>query len=130
MRQTVDRNLRKRVRPMGQPVDFRGVDFLGNISLRLVGLICTVGVMAAAYFFFVRPAIDTTNNAISSFSDPINKALEQSQQATDAATQLQSQAENGNQGAQADLNKLQKCVAKAGQNVNKLNACANKYAPH
>jgi F0F1-type ATP synthase membrane subunit b/b' len=106
------------------------VDFLGNISLKLVGLLVTVGVMAAAYFFFVRPAVDTTNNAINSFSEPINKALEQSQQAQDAATQLQGQAKNGNQGAQVNLNKLQNCVAKANQNVNKLNACANRYAPH
>jgi F0F1-type ATP synthase membrane subunit b/b' len=105
------------------------VDFLGNISLKLVGLLCTVGVMAAAYFFFVRPAIDTTNNAISSFSDPINKALEQSQQAQDAAQKLDKQAKNGNQGAQVNLNQLQRCVAKAGQNVNRLNACANRYAP-
>jgi F0F1-type ATP synthase membrane subunit b/b' len=102
---------------------------LGNISLRLVGLIVTVATMAAAYFFFVKPVLDTTNDTIHSFSDPINKALEQSQQAQNAATKLDQQASNGNQGAQVNLNKLQHCVAKAGQNVNRLNACANRYGP-
>ena len=97
--------------------------------MRLVGLLATVGVMAAAYFFFVRPVLDTTSDAIDSFSDPINKALEQSQQAQDAANQLESQADNGNKGAQIDLNKLQNCVQKAGQNVNRLNACANRFGP-
>jgi F0F1-type ATP synthase membrane subunit b/b' len=85
--------------------------------------------MAAAYFFFVRPVLDTTNDAIDSFSEPINKALEQSQQAQDAANDLESQANNGDKGAQIDLNKLQRCVQKAGQNVNRLNACANKFGP-
>ena len=106
------------------------MDFLGNISLRLVGLLVTVATMAAAYFFFVRPVLDTTSNTIDAFSEPINKALEQSEQAQNAATKLQSQAKNGNQGAQVDLNKLQRCVAKAGQNVNRLNACANRYGPN
>ena len=31
------------------------MDFLGNIGLRLVGLLVTVGILAAVYFFIVKP---------------------------------------------------------------------------
>ncbi|MGZ5342971.1 MAG: hypothetical protein ACXWEK_08045, partial [Solirubrobacterales bacterium] len=95
------------------------IGFLGNISLRLVGLLVTAGVMAAAYFFFVRPVLDTTNNAFDSVSGSIKEATEQANQ---AQNQLQQDAQNGDQGSQLDLNKLQRCVQKAGQNADRLQA--------
>jgi F0F1-type ATP synthase membrane subunit b/b' len=102
------------------------VDFLGNISLRLVGLLVTVATMAAAYFFFLRPVLDTTGNAINSISEPLKQA---ERQANQAQAQLKQDANQGDQGSQIDLNRLQRCVEKAGQDVNRLQACANRYGP-
>jgi F0F1-type ATP synthase membrane subunit b/b' len=90
--------------------------------------------MAAAYFFFVKPAADTTTHAIDSIAEPIKEATKEAHQAQE---QLQQQAQTdqsqgNNQSAtntQVQINKLQRCVRKAGQNVNALQNCANKYAP-
>jgi F0F1-type ATP synthase membrane subunit b/b' len=102
------------------------MDFLGNIGLRLVGLLVTVGVLAAVYFFAIKPATDTANNAISSFSEPIKQA---EQQAAQAQQQLQHSANNGNSNALADLDRLQACVQRANRNVKRLQRCARRYGP-
>ena len=105
------------------------MDFLGNISLRLIGALATIGILAAVYFFVIKPATDTANNAINSFSDPLEQALNQ---ADEAQAQLQQDVNNGGPGTKSDLNqlnKLQKCVQKAGQNVDRLERCANRFAP-
>jgi hypothetical protein len=97
--------------------------------LRLVGLLVTVGILAAIYFFAIKPATDTANNAINSFSEPLKQAEQSVAQAQD---QLQHGAKSGGSGSQSDLNqlnKLQKCVNKAGQDVNKLERCTKRFAP-
>jgi predicted PurR-regulated permease PerM len=105
------------------------MDFLGNIGLRLIGLLVTVGILAAVYFFIVKPATDTANNAIDSFSEPLKQA---EQQAAQAQQQLQQDANNGGPGTQSDLHqldKLQRCVQKAHQDVNRLQRCAERFGP-
>jgi hypothetical protein len=105
------------------------VDFLGNIGLRLVGLLVTVGILAAVYLFVIRPATDTANNAIDSFAGPLRQAQEQAAQ---AQQQLKQDANNGGPGTRSDLNqldRLQRCVQKAHQDVNRLQRCAQRFGP-
>jgi F0F1-type ATP synthase membrane subunit b/b' len=104
------------------------VDFLGNIGLRLVGLLVTVGILAAIYFFAIKPATDTANNAIDSFSQPLKQA---EQQVADAQQQLQqnAKASGGSQSELSQLNRLQKCVKHAHQDVNRLQRCTERFAP-
>jgi hypothetical protein len=102
------------------------MDFLGNISLRLVGLLVTVGIMAAAYFFFVRPATDTASKAFDSISRPLKQAQ---QRAARAEEHLQQGSKTGTPGAQVDLVRLQRCVRKAHRDVNRLQRCANRFGP-
>jgi hypothetical protein len=105
------------------------MDFLGNIGLRLVGLLVTVGILAAVYFFIVKPTTDTASHAIDSFAEPLKQAEEQAAQ---AQQQLQQDANNGGPGTQSDLNqldKLQRCVQKAHQDVNRLQRCAERFGP-
>jgi hypothetical protein len=106
------------------------VDFLGNIGLRLVGLLVTVGILAAVYFFAIKPATDTANNAIDSFAKPIRQA---ERQANLAQQQLQHNANSSSGGShQSDLsrlNRLQRCIQKAHQNVSRLEHCTRRFAP-
>jgi hypothetical protein len=105
------------------------VDFLGNIGLRLAGLLVTVGILAGVYFFVIKPATDTANNAIDSFSKPLQQA---EKQAALAQQQLQHGASLGGTGSQSDLNqlnKLQRCIQKAHQDVNRLERCTKRFAP-
>jgi predicted PurR-regulated permease PerM len=95
-----------------------------------VGLLVTVGILAAIYFFAIKPATDTANNAINSFSEPIQQA---EKQAALAQQQLQHNVNSSGGGShQSDLNqlnKLQKCIQKAHQNVNRLERCTRRFAP-
>jgi predicted PurR-regulated permease PerM len=105
------------------------MDFLGNIGLRLVSLLVTVGILAAVYFFAIKPATDTANNAISSISAPLRQA---ERQAAQAQQQLQHSVNSGGPGTHSDLDKLkrlQKCIQKAGQDTTKLQRCTKRYAP-
>jgi F0F1-type ATP synthase membrane subunit b/b' len=102
------------------------MDFLGNIGLRLVGLLVTVGILAGVYFFIVKPTTDTASHAIDSFSEPLKRAEEQAAQAQE---QLKQDTKTGQPGAQIDLNKLQRCVQKAHQDVNRLQRCAERFGP-
>jgi methyl-accepting chemotaxis protein len=88
-----------------------------------------VGILAAVYFFIVKPATDTANNAINSISAPLQQA---EQQAAAAQQQLKHGANVGGPGSQSDLNqldRLQRCVQKAHQNVNRLQRCAQRFGP-
>lgn len=105
------------------------MDFLGNIGLRLMGLLVTVGTLAAVYFFIVKPATDTANNAFDSISEPLKQAEEQAAQ---AQQQLKQNANDGGAGSKSDLNhlaRLQRCVQKAHQNVSRLEHCTQRFAP-
>jgi hypothetical protein len=102
------------------------VDFLGNIGLRLVGLLVTVGILAAVYFFIVKPTTDTASHAIDSISEPLRQAEEQ---AAAAQEQLKQGTKSGQPGAQIDLGRLQRCVQKAHQDVNRLQRCAERFGP-
>jgi predicted PurR-regulated permease PerM len=105
------------------------MDFLGNIGLRLIGLLVSVGILVAVYFFVIKPATDTANNAIDSFSEPLKQTQREVAQ---AQQQLQQDANNGGPGSQSDLNqldRLQRCVQKAHRDVNRLQRCAERFGP-
>lgn len=95
-----------------------------------MGLLVTVGILAAVYFFAIKPATDTANNAIDSFSKPIQQA---EKQAALAQQQLQHNVNSSGGGShQSDLNqlnRLQRCIQKAHQNVNRLKHCTQRFAP-
>jgi F0F1-type ATP synthase membrane subunit b/b' len=108
------------------------MDFLGNISMRLIGALCTVGILAAVYFFIVKPAADTTTHAIDSVSPAIgdiSKQINEAQDQAKAAQQQANQTGDGGQAAGVDLSKLRKCMAKASkhQNVAAVQRCAERY---
>jgi hypothetical protein len=112
------------------------MDFLGNISLRLVGMVTTIVILGATYLFIVKPVLNTTNNAFKSFNEPISRALDMSQQQLGQAV---TQAKRQNHGAvhirgtgQVGLKRAQKllgCVQRAHGDVNRMSACAQRLSP-
>jgi len=93
-----------------------------------VGMLCTVGVLAASYVFLVKPTLDTTSDAIDSVSKPLREVQQQANRAQ-AQAQKQAKGQGGQSGAQIDLQGLQQCVQSAGQDVNALQRCTAKFAP-
>lgn len=49
-------------------------NLFGNVSAGIIRLLVAVGILAAAYFFIVKPVLHTTDNAINS----ANKTFERS----------------------------------------------------
>ncbi len=93
-------------------------------------MLCTVGVLAASYFFIVKPTLDTTSDAIDSVSQPLREAQQQVQEVqTQAQQQANGQGGNSGREAQINLQGLQRCVQRAGQDVNALQRCTSRFSP-
>jgi hypothetical protein len=110
-------------------------NLFGNVASGIIRLLVTVGVLAAAYFFIVKPVLDTTETISSeanrsirnSFEangfedidvtlDNVNKRVErQLKQALRASKQ------------DGDVDKLRRCMENANQNVRRVRRCAIRY---
>jgi hypothetical protein len=53
-------------------------NLFGNVTSGIIRLAVTVGVLAAAYFFIVKPVLKTTGDAIKSTNQTIQKSFEAS----------------------------------------------------
>ena len=115
------------------------MDILGNISLRLVGLVATLITLGAVYLFFVKPVLDTTNNAfnqVGKFNEPISRSLDITERQLDRQVEL---AQQQNRGAirisgegQVGLRRAQKllgCVQRANGDAARMSACAQRFQP-
>jgi hypothetical protein len=49
-------------------------NLFGNLTSGIIRLAVTVGILAAVYFFIVRPVLDTTNHAVDSANEQIEKS--------------------------------------------------------
>jgi predicted PurR-regulated permease PerM len=128
------------------------MDFLrslpGMLTSSVLRLAVAVGIMAAAYFFIVRPVLDTTNNAIESangFNQSLNSNLQQSLQHSNvnssAARQIRRSIRRTNRQVKRQLNislrqtaphqasqsKLLHCVQHAHGDVNKMQRCTQRF---
>jgi hypothetical protein len=100
-------------------------NIFGTLSSGIVRLLVTVGVLAAAYFFIVKPVLHTTDEAIknSGINDigktirSVNKEVQQQIRHSFKETKR-----NG-----GDPQKLLHCVQRANGNVNKMQRCTRRF---
>ena len=110
-------------------------NLFGNLSSGLIRLAVTVGILAAAYFFIVKPVLDTTETISSETNDSIQKSFESS-----GFDEIDVTLENANKQVerqlnqalrqskqQGDLTKLRRCMERATGNVQRVQRCANRY---
>jgi|SRR5215211_1901229 len=104
----------------------------GTFISPLLKILTTVAVLAATYFFIVKPVLETTDNAINrgfdqidnfdDFSPNVKKSVREAQQ----LAQQQQAASN----AQVDeANKLLECITDAEGNVTKIQRCNERFDP-
>jgi hypothetical protein len=128
------------------------VDFLKNLAGMLTSsvlrLAVAVGILAAAYFFIVRPVLDTTNEALKTaggFNQSLNANIQQSVQQSnvnpDVARQVRRSIRRANRQVKRALNRslnqsapsgarqrrLLHCVQRAHGNVNKMQRCTRRF---
>ena len=80
----------------------------------IIKIVTTVIILGAIYLFFVKPALDTTNEITSNITESIPGfgSLEELSQ--------------GLSGVEED--RLSACLARAEENATKLQRCVNRYA--
>jgi len=117
------------------------MDFLrnlfGNLTSGIIRLLVTVGILAAAYFFLVKPVLNTTDKAI----DSANKSFEKSfgthgTNVTDISgtidevnKQIQREIRKSLKAAERHGNpqKLVKCIQRAHGDVQRIQRCTVKF---
>jgi len=110
-------------------------NLFGNLTSGIIRLAVTVGILAAAYFFIVKPVLQTTDNAI----DKANRSFERSfgekglhdvtKTLEDVNHQVKIQiqrsfhtAENG-----GNPKRLIRCIKRAHGDVPKIQRCTVKF---
>jgi len=93
----------------------------------IIKVVTTVAILGAVYLFFVKPALDTTENITNSVNESISGSFDSFDDAFDQAQDAGVTIKEP--GSQKATNKLLSCVQSANQDVNKLQRCAEKFGP-
>jgi hypothetical protein len=112
-------------------------NLFGSLTSGVIRLLVAVGILAAAYFFIVKPVLKTTDNAI----DNANKTFEKSfgTRNTDL-TDISGTIDQVNRKVQIEIRKsfhvakhegnpqrLVKCIERSHGNVQKIQRCTVKF---
>lgn len=113
-------------------------NLFGNLTAGIIRLLVTVGILAAAYFFIVRPALDTTEKISHEVNVNVQKGFESSdfndigdvnKQIEDVNRRVQREVRKSLRQSkqQGDADKLIRCIQRAHQNVNKIQRCSERF---
>src|SRR5215203_2138294 len=111
------------------------MDVLGNLTAGILRLLVTVGILAAVYFFLVRPALDTTEKISHEVNVNVQKGFEQSdltdidKTIDDVNRRVQREVQKSLRASkqQGDADKLIRCIQRAHQDVDKIQRCSRRF---
>ena len=97
----------------------------GTIINPIIKIVTTVVILGAIYLFFVKPALDTTNNAFDQFGlDGLSETFD------DLPTDIQDQVDEALAGTErADASRLGDCITRAQPNTAKIQRCVDRFSP-
>ena len=113
-------------------------NLFGNLTAGIIRLLVTVGILAAVYFFLVKPALETSEkishevnvNVQKGFeSTDFNELTEINKTIDDVNRQVQRELKKSlrQSNQQGDADKLIACIQRAHQNVNKIQRCSERF---
>jgi len=110
-------------------------NLFGSLTSGIIRLLVTVGILAAAYFFLVKPVLNTTDHAIDSANKTFEKSFggsgidELSKTFDDVNRQVQRQIRRSFHVAQKNGNpkRLIKCIEHADGDARKIRRCTVKF---
>jgi hypothetical protein len=94
----------------------------GTVINPIIKIVTTVAILAAVYFFILKPVFDTTNQAFDSFSNSF-PAVE------DLSGDIQSQIDDALDST-SDSNRLRNCLKRAidnGANQQAIDRCIDRF---
>lgn len=105
----------------------------GTIISPIIKVVTTVAILAAVYFFFVKPALDTTESITSGINDSISDSFDNFDNLSpDIQKDVNKQIEDAQDAFgtdSSDIDKLINCINKAAPDTAKINACNAKFGP-
>ena len=110
-------------------------NLFGNLSAGIIRLLVTVGILAAVYFFLVKPVLQTTSDISHEVNANVQKGFEQTdfgeinKTIDDVNRQVQREVRQSlrNSQRQGDADKLIRCIKHAHQNVNRIQRCSERF---
>jgi hypothetical protein len=107
-------------------------NLFGNLTAGIIRLLVTVGILAAAYFFIVKPALHTTETISHEVNGNIQQSLKEGeigrtldQVNRNVQREIKRSIRHTSHPAQTD--KLINCIRRARQDVEKIQRCTAKY---
>ena len=92
-----------------------------TLARSLIRLIVTVGILAAVYFFMIRPILDTTNDTIDRAFDGVDSSLDNA--FDDAGVNPPNLTGVG----KTDAEKVLACVQRVEPDTTKMQKCAERF---
>jgi hypothetical protein len=110
-------------------------NLFGNATAGIIRLLVTVGILAAVYFFIVKPTLSTTEKISHEVNVNVQKGFDQtnlgdvSKTIEDVNRRVQREIKKSFRHSQqhGHPNKLIHCIQRAHQDVNKIQHCTAKY---
>jgi predicted PurR-regulated permease PerM len=110
-------------------------NLFGNLTSGIIRLAVTVGILAAAYFFLVKPILNSADNAINKTNSTLEQSFKSSgledvsKSIEDVNRQVQIQVERSFHTAKRNGNpkKLVHCIQHANGNVHRIQRCTVRF---
>jgi hypothetical protein len=107
-------------------------NLFGNLTAGIIRLLVTVGILAAVYFFVVKPTLDTTKTISHEVNGNIQQSLEEAHigktiQNVDRQVQREIKRSILHAPSHSAADKLLRCIQRAHQDVHKIEHCNDRY---
>jgi Tfp pilus assembly protein PilO len=107
-------------------------NLFGNLTAGIIRLLVTVGILAAVYFFVVKPTLDTTKEISHEVNVNVQQSLKEAhigKTIEDVNRQVQREIKKSLRHAPSHsaADKLLRCIQRAHQDVHKIERCNERY---
>jgi hypothetical protein len=110
-------------------------NLFGNVTAGIIRLLVTVGILAAVYFFVVKPTLDAGKDISREVNDNVRMGFEQTDMGDinktigDVNRQVQREIRRSLRTSKqhGDADKLIRCIKRANQNVNRIQRCSERF---
>ncbi|HEV2858574.1 MAG TPA: hypothetical protein VGW80_09255 [Solirubrobacterales bacterium] len=110
-------------------------NLFGTLTAGIIRLLVTVGILAAVYFFVIRPVLDTTEKIGHETNSNIQKSIQEanfgdvSKSIDDTNRRVQREVKRSLRQSQRHgaADKLIRCIQRAHQDVHKIQRCSERY---
>jgi Tfp pilus assembly protein PilO len=112
-------------------------NLFGNVTAGIIRLLVTVGILAAVYFFVVKPTLETTKTISHEANESVQKSIHEvhfgdiNKTIEDVNRQVQREIKKSLRHAPSHsaADKLLRCIQRAHQDVHKIERCNERYGP-